>query len=178
MSAPHDKPPPRMTSLGEWIVHRDTTSEVENPYWDLEEPEPHPDPTLGCVRRGVCCRTSPGWFAPGEAEAAAAAREMTPDEFVRTFLIIDGAEVDGEWVHVFAPVKVGREGAPVVELARPVDDLYRALRGTCVFFDGSGCGIYESRPYECRRYDCTAEPEDNPNHDEIARMWWQAEREG
>ena len=166
-----------MSSLGEWIVRRDDAEDVENPYWDLEEPEPHPDPSLGCIRRGVCCQSSPGWFAPGEVERAAAVRGEEVDAFVRAHLIVDGLELDGVWVHVFAPVKTGRGGEPVVPTARPVDDLYRAFRGTCTFFDGEGCGIYEARPYECAGYVCTIEPEDNPSHEAIARMWRDQEAE-
>ena len=147
------------------------------PYWDLEEPEPHPDPSLGCIRRGVCCKSSPGWFAPGEVERAADAMEMAADAFVRAYLVVDGLEVDGEWTHVFAPAKVGRDGAPVVPTARPVDDLYRAFRGTCIFYEGAGCGIYSARPYECEHYVCTQEPSDNPSHEDIARMWRNEEAE-
>ncbi len=171
MSEPKDKSGMRMSGLGEWIVRREGVEDVENPYWDLEAAEPHPDPSLGCIRRGVCCKSSPGWFAPGEVEGAAATRGMEVDAFVRAYLIVDGCEVDGAWVHVFAPVKAGRDGEPVIDTARPVDDLYRAFRGTCIFYDGTGCGIYEARPHECRHYDCTHEPEDNPMHEDIARMW-------
>ncbi|MGM0574393.1 MAG: YkgJ family cysteine cluster protein [Myxococcota bacterium] len=151
---------------------------MENPYWDLEEPQPHPDPSLGCIRRGLCCRSSPGWFAPGGVERAAELRDMTPDDFVRTYLVVDWIEVDGERVHVFAPAKVGRDGEPLVEPATRVDVLYQAFRGTCIFYGDGGCGIYEARPLECRRYDCTNAPEDNPTHASIARMWRDAAGEG
>ena len=164
--------------MGEWIVHRADAPDVENEYWDLEEPEPHPDPSQGCIRRGVCCQSNPGWFAPGEAEVAAASRGLTPDAFVRQYLIVDGTEVDGEWVHVFAPVKVGRGLEPVVDTGRPVDDLYRVLRGRCVFYEEDGCQIYQARPYECQHYDCTNDPEDNPRHENIARMWRGDEAKG
>ena len=167
---------PRLAALGEWIVRRDDASDEENPYWDLEEPEPHPDPSLGCVRRGVCCKSSPGWFAPGEVEQAAALMGMEPDALVRSHLIVDGMEVGGRFVHVFAPVKLGRDEVPAFEPGRPVDRLYRVLRGTCTFYRGEqGCGIYEARPYECRHYDCTNPPSANPEHLEIAQMWLAAE---
>jgi len=102
---------------------------------------------------------------------------MDADAFVRAYLVVDGLEVDGAWVHVFAPVKAGRDGEPVVPTAQPVDDLYRAFRGTCIFYDGTGCGIYTARPYECQHYVCTNEPEDNPSHADIARMWRDQETE-
>ena len=143
----------------------------DNPYWLDEEPDPHPAPEKGCVRRGICCRTSPGWFGPGEADRAAATLGLEPDAFVRQFLVIDEAEVDGERVPVFVPVKLDRFGQPALPPASRVDDLYRFLRGPCVFFDGSGCRIYAARPIECERYVCTNAPEQNLSHEAIGRLW-------
>ncbi len=150
--------------------------EDENPYWTWDEQEAHPDPSKGCIRRGLCCKSNPGWFAPGEVEAAAALKGMEPDAFVRKYPVIDAIEVDGEAVHVFAPVKLGIDGKPAIPTASRTDGLYRALRGQCVFFglaaDGlAGCGIYEARPTECRLYICTNAPADNPTHEQIARLW-------
>ncbi|MCC6623432.1 MAG: YkgJ family cysteine cluster protein [Deltaproteobacteria bacterium] len=151
----------------------DTPAEVENPYWTWDEQAPHPNPELGCVRRGLCCKSSPGWFAPGEVEAAAALRGMEPDAFVRKYLVVDHQEVAGEVVHVFAPVKLGIDGRPAIPPASRTDALYRALRGQCVFYDvkAQGCGIYEARPTECRLYICTNAPADNPTHEGIALLW-------
>ncbi len=150
--------------------------EEENPYWTWDEQEAHPDPSKGCIRRGLCCKSNPGWFAPGEAEGAAALMGMAPDAFVRKYLVIDSIEVDGERVHVFAPVKLGIDGKPAIPTASRTDDLYRALRGQCIFFgtaaDGlPGCKIYGARPTECSRYICTNAPADNPTHEQIARLW-------
>lgn len=159
--------------LSEETVRREGYSEdaPENPYWLAEEPAPHPNPALGCIRRNLCCRTNPGWFAPGEVEAAAELLGMPPDELVRKFIIIDHIEVDGERVEVFAPVKLGRDGNPLIPPATRTDRLYQMLRSPCVFFNGKGCRIYGARPIECRRYVCTNEPEDNLSHEEIGRMW-------
>lgn len=148
----------------------------ENPYWTWDEQEPHPDPSKGCIRRGLCCKSNPGWFAPGEVEAAAALRGLEPDQLVRQFLVIDSIELDGERVFVFAPLKLGIDGKPAIPPASRADDLYRALRGQCIFYgtaaDGlGGCTIYEARPTECRRYVCTNAPADNPTHAQIARLW-------
>jgi Fe-S-cluster containining protein len=143
----------------------------ENPYWQQEEPAPHPNPELGCIRRGLCCKSSPGWFAPGEVEAAAALLELAPDEFARRYLIIDSVELDGERVEVFAPVKLDRLGEPALPPLSRADRLYRFLRGQCVFYGADGCGIYAARPLECRQYVCTNAPEDNPSHVAIARLW-------
>lgn len=146
---------------------------AENPYWDWDELPPHPNPELGCIRRGLCCKSNPGWFAPGEVEGAAALKGMEPDAFVRKYLVIDAIEVDGALVHTFAPLKLGLDKKPAIPPASRADQLYRTLRGQCIFYDekNSGCGIYEARPTECRLYVCTNAPGTNPTHEQIARMW-------
>jgi Fe-S-cluster containining protein len=68
-------------------------------------------------------------------------------------------------------VKLDRFGEPAFATATVVDGLYRALRGTCVFYTGTGCGIYEARPLECATYICTNAPEDNLTHEAIGRRW-------
>jgi len=168
--------------LGEETVRRldlaggDVDLEAENPYWTWDEIPPHPEPEKGCIQRGLCCRSSPGWFGPGEVEAAAGHLGMDADAFVRRFLVIDSIAIEGddgesEVVHVFAPLKLARDGKPALPPASRADALYRALRGTCIFYDGHGCGIYEARPTECREYICTRAPADNPSHEAIARLW-------
>ncbi|MFT7626107.1 MAG: Fe-S-cluster containining protein [Myxococcota bacterium] len=150
-------------------------TDATNPYWLAEEPAPHPSPEKGCIGRGLCCRSSPGWFAPGEVEAAAAHLSLTPDAFVREFAVIDGIEVDGERVEVFVPVKLDRFGEPAWTPGTRVDAWYGVLRGPCVFYRGKavGCGIYPVRPTECAEYICTKAPEDNPTHVGIAKLWRQ-----
>ena len=143
----------------------------ENPYWQEDE-SPPPPPGAGCVQRGLCCRTSPGWFAPGEVERAADLLGMDPDELVRTCLVIDSVELgEAGLVEVFTPVKLDRFGSPALEPARRVDDWYRLLHGPCIFYDGRGCRIYDARPIECRAYLCSNPPEANLSHEQIARMW-------
>ena len=149
----------------------DEAAQVENPYWAAEEPPPHPEPWRGCIRRGLCCRSSPGWFAPGEVEAAATFLGVTPDHLVRTALVIDAVDVDGERVEAFAPVKLDRFGQPALPPGTRTDALYRFLRGQCVFFDGAGCRIYGARPLECRGYVCTNADDDNPRREDIGRLW-------
>lgn len=141
----------------------------ENPYW--VDPPPHPCPEKGCIRRGLCCTSSPGWFGPGEVEGAAALLGMEPDAFVRQYCIIDSYELPDGRVEVFAPLKLGRDGAPALPPLARADELYRLLRGTCVFYEGHGCRIYEARPIECRVYVCTNPPEANLRHEQIARLW-------
>ena len=72
--------------------------------------------------------------------------------------------------------KLGIDGKPAIPTASRTDELYRALRGQCIFFgtasDGlPGCTIYGARPTECSRYVCTNAPADNPTHEQIARLW-------
>jgi len=156
----------------ESVVERPGAENIENPYWiDDEEAAPHPDPSLGCIRRGLCCKSSPGWFAPGEVERAAESLGMSPDAFARQFLVIDSTDVDGERVEVFAPLKLARDGTPAIAPLARADVLYRTLRGRCVFFEGEGCRIYAARPHECKHYVCTNAPELNPSHESIARLW-------
>ena len=131
----------------------------------------HPDPSLGCIRRNFCCRTNPGWFGPGEVEGAAAAIEMSVDEFIATYVVIDAVVVDGQKVEVFVPVKSGRDGKPLCPPATRVDELYLKSPSRCVFFVDKGCAIYKARPLECRGYSCTNADEDNPSKEEIGRMW-------
>ena len=146
-------------------------AEQVNPYWD-EPTDELPAREQGCIQRGHCCRTSPGWFGPGEIEQAAELLEITPEEFARQYLIIDGIKLDGMGlVEVFAPVKLDRFGEPALPPLSRVDDLYRYLKGQCVFFNGLGCRIYEARPIECRGYFCANPPEDNLSHGEIALFW-------
>ncbi len=163
--------------LGEHRRQTETTGPDvgENPYWD-EGDEP-PPPELGCIRRGLCCRTSPGWFGPGEVEQAAALLGLAPDAFVRQYCIVDRFEgAAGPPVFVFAPVKLDRFGAPALPPASLVDDWYRLLKGPCVFYDGHGCRIYAARPVECRAYLCSQPPERNLSHDAVAELWRTAAR--
>ena len=106
-------------------------------------------------------------------ERAAELMGLEPGEFVQRYIVIDQIEADGETVEVFAPVKLGRDGQPMYPTARRVDRLYQWLRGTCVFFTGDGCGIYEARPTECARYICTNAPEENMSPAELAQQWRQ-----
>lgn len=163
--------PKRLRIFGEEIRRTEHAEDVENPYWQAEESEPHPNPEAGCIRRGLCCRSSPGWFGPGEIEAAAALRGQSPRELVESALIIDSIEVDGVRVEVFAPVKLGRDGVPLVQPGTRVDRLYRMFRSPCVFFENEGCAIYEARPVECRHYVCTQREDEQLTHVEVAKLW-------
>lgn len=168
---------PKVKVLEERTERREGFSEdsEENPYWASEEPEPHPNPELGCVRRNLCCKSNPGWFVPHEVEKAAELLGMTPDAFVKAYVVIDHFEVGGRLVEAFVPVKMGRDGNPLIPTATRTDRLYQMLRSPCVFFNGSGCDIYDARPYECRLYVCT---EPALDREKIARQWMEPDSEG
>lgn len=159
--------------LSEEVRKRGESSGDENPYWQEEETPP-PSEAEGCIRRGACCRTSPGWFGPGEVEAAAQHLALTPDEFARRYLVIDGIELDEHGrVEVFAPLKLDRQGKPSLPPLSRADDWYRVLKGVCIFYDANakGCRIYAARPIECRHYFCGHDPQKNLSHEAIARSW-------
>lgn len=86
------------------------------------------------------CQHKPGWFAPGEAEQAAAGLGMTVHEFFVKFLQVD--YWDGETpIYLLTPALVDQEPGTVVS--------YPA--GACVFHQADGhCAIYAHRPHECR----------------------------
>jgi Fe-S-cluster containining protein len=136
----------------------------------------HSDPTSTdfplCQRKGDCCRSFPGWFAPGEVEKAAEFLGMTVDAFVRQYIIIDGITVEGYgWVDVFAPVRLNKHGEPALPPLSRADFFYRYFKGPCIFFKDNRCRIYPYRPVECRHYFCGQSPEQNLSHLKIAWMW-------
>ncbi len=150
--------------------------EPDDPRWTHVDPD-HPAPWLGCIRRGLCCRSNPGWFSPGEAERAAALLGLELAELVNGYLVVDHADTTVGRIEVYAPAKLGPDGRPVEPPGQRTSELYRLSSGVCVFYDGSGCTIYEARPSECRGYVCTNLPEDNQARLDIALLWLEASAE-
>ena len=118
--------------------------------------------------------SNPGWFAPGEAEEAAKAMGMDMGDFVNAFLVIDHARTTIGLIEGFAPAKIGPDQEHIQEPGTKTGPAYRHQPGRCVFYTGTGCLIYDARPYECRRYVCTNLPEDNPTRLELALKWLEA----
>lgn len=150
--------------------------------WAHVDPD-HPRPWDGCIRRGLCCRTSPGWFAPGEAERAAAHLGLEMGDFVNRYLVLDRIQTTIGRIEAFAPVKLGRDGEPVEPTGERTSDAYHLWQGACIFYGGeeAGCRIYPVRPLECRLYCCTNLPEDNPAKLDLGLLWlgaWQDARDG
>jgi Fe-S-cluster containining protein len=131
-----------------------------------------PTKEQGCIRRGLCCKNNPGWFAPGEVEKAADFLKMSTDQFIRSYLLIDGIHTpEYGWIDVFVPARLNRFGEFDLPPLSRVDDIYRFTSGPCVFYHENGCDIYPVRPIECRSYFCGNDPSEDLSHEEIAKMW-------
>lgn len=132
-----------------------------------------------CLRRGACCKHSPGWFAPGEAERAADHLGIDVGDFAQRYLIIDNTMVGELRVEVFAPVKVDEQGEALEGPNARISRVYHFMTGACVFYDepDKACRIHEARPIECRHYFCRQPQERNLGKEAIARMWLEARPE-
>ena len=126
-----------------------------------------------CVRRGACCKHSPGWFAPGEAERVAELLGLDIGEFVQRYLILDHVMIGNQRVEVFAPVKVDEEGQPLEGPNARISRVYHFMSGACIFYDAAGkaCAIHAARPIECRHYFCKQPEESNLSKEAIGEMW-------
>lgn len=98
-----------------------------------------------CDRCKGMCEHSPGWFAPGEAEGAAASMGLTLAAFFQRFLCVDWWEADeeiAEDVFVLSPRIEDQPGAMALRLPY----------GRCVFLTADqACAIHATKPMECRR---------------------------
>jgi Fe-S-cluster containining protein len=118
-----------------------------------------------CAKCQRGCTNKPGWFLPGEAEAAAPLLGMSLEEFFRTYLAVDWWE-HAEWldcereVFVLSPAIAGEE---------PGEEFPGDPRGTCVFYENGRCRIHAAKPHECRESLCTG-----PRgyvHEDTAKAW-------
>lgn len=125
------------------------------------------------MRRGDCCRNSPGWFGPGEAEQVAEHLGIEMEELVTQYLVLDNVRLDNLRVEVFAPVKVDREGVPIEGPNVRVSRVYHLMEGACIFYDADGraCRIHTARPIECRHYFCQQPESENLSKEAIGRLW-------
>ena len=132
-----------------------------------------------CVRRGACCRNSPGWFGPGEAERVAEHLGIDIAEFAQGYLVLDSVRIGNLRVEAFAPVKVDDDGQPIEGPNVRVSRVYLLMEGACIFYDAEGraCRIHEVRPVECRHYFCAQPEERNLSKEQIGRMWIDAASE-
>lgn len=122
---------------------------------------------MPCTREsGTCdfckagCTRKPGWFLPGEAEAAAEWMGVTLEEFFRQYLAVDWWEGDPD-IFLLSPAIRGDEtGAEF-----PGDP-----RGTCVFYEESRCRIHPVKPHECKDMWC-GDRTGSSVHYETAMAW-------
>ena len=120
--------------------------------------------TAGCSREsGTCgycqsgCTHKPGWFLPGEAEAAAEFMGMTLHDFFRAYLAVDWWEDEPD-IFLLSPAIQG-------EAAFPGDPC-----GTCVFYEDGRCRIHPVKPHECRARWCGDRSTSSVHHD-TAMAW-------
>lgn len=111
------------------------------------------------------CRRTPGWFAPGEAEKAAALLGMAFAEFTRKYLIRDYWSTRRDSIEVLAPVKLGPDGHPLQEPGSVATFGYAFERGRCAFLgDDDRCGIHAAKPRECREAMLCVPKEQKPDY--------------
>lgn len=99
--------------------------------------------SCACESCVECCTHTPGWFAPGEAEKAAALLGMTFEEF-RKRLIKDYWVEGPSNVYLWRPRKLAGDHGRDVASSWP-------RSGRCVFLTADNrCEIHEAKPMECR----------------------------
>jgi Fe-S-cluster containining protein len=90
---------------------------------------------FSCTQCGNCCTGPPGavWFSKAEGLAMAARMDMTEESFYATY----AHQLDGQWSLVESQTEAGFD---------------------CIFLDRktipgkATCGIYETRPAQCRTW--------------------------
>lgn len=111
------------------------------------------------------CSVKPGWFAPGEADKAAAHMGLPLGEFFAKYLAVDWWEADSEipqTTFVLSPAIVGEDTGTEF----PGDP-----RGRCVFYQDERCQIHPVKPVECRERWCGDKTPGRPVHREVAEAW-------
>jgi Fe-S-cluster containining protein len=115
-----------------------------------------------CPECRNACAHKPGWFLPGEAEAAAKAMNMDLQTFFAKYLAVDWWQAHPGNTYVLAPAIPGHEGR--MYPARPT--------GTCVLFKDGLCTIHGQHPHECRAHVHTdTHALVKTRHAEVARAW-------
>ena len=135
---------------------------------------------VACCGRGRCCENNPGWFAPGEMEAAAAWMKLPPEEFFSKYIVLQSVQLPNEpgrpVVEAYVPTKVDAAGQPLEGAGRRASRVYQFMSGPCVFYKEQRCAIHPARPLECRRYFCEQDASLNITHEEIGKLWYDAWR--
>ncbi len=135
---------------------------------------------VACCGRGRCCENNPGWFAPGEVEAAAEWMGMTPQAFVEKYLVLGSVRLTSEpgqpTVEAYVPTKVDQNGQPLDGAGKRPSRAYQFMVGPCTFYKEGRCAIHPVRPMECRGYFCEQDESLNISHQQIGKLWYDAWR--
>lgn len=108
-----------------------------------------------------CC-SEPGWLVPADWEKIAKRLEISKEELLNRYLVIDYL-ADGRGYHyVLAPVKVV-DGEPLVKPGERVPWVYAHMLGSCIFLKDNLCSLHPVKPLECTEYECTSTNSTN-NH--------------
>lgn len=108
------------------------------------------------------CTNCPGWFAPGEAEKAAAYLKMPLQEFFSKYLGVNWW-VDDEDIFLLAPATTRMQ---------PGNEYPSNPRGQCVFFEAGRCKIHPVKPKECACVShASTREEASQVHEGIAMEW-------
>jgi Fe-S-cluster containining protein len=118
-----------------------------------------------CAKCQRGCTTKPGWFLPGEAEAAAALLGMSLEGFFADYLAVDWWE-DAEWLDYEKNVYLL---SPAIRGESPGEEMPGDPRGTCVFYEEGRCRIHDAKPHECREAVCTQPA--GTIHKDTAQAW-------
>jgi Fe-S-cluster containining protein len=130
------------------------------------------NPVTCTKQSGTCaqcqdrCTQKPGWFLPGEAEAAARLLGMTMDDFFRAYLAVDWWE-SAEWLNYQEVFLL----SPAIRGKRPGTEMPGDPRGSCVFYENGRCRIHAAKPHECREALCTDPHDDGAGHRDTAEAW-------
>ena len=113
-----------------------------------------------CDKCKTACRTTPGWFLPGEAEALADYMGMPLKQVFDEYLAVNWF-VGPPMVFALAPALVEYDAGEEY----PADP-----RGTCVFLsDEDLCKIHPVKPHECAVQSCKTY--DKNLHEAVAKAW-------
>lgn len=121
-----------------------------------------------CASCVNACKTVPGWFAPGEAEKAAAFLNMPFEEFRDKHLIREyWCQTEGD-LYVYAP---RRQGVDEARTTASYGSAWR--RSPCVFLKNNRCTIHPVKPMECRLAGHTdsGECSNNNGREVVVRLW-------
>lgn len=108
---------------------------------------------MECRRCSNCCR-EPGWLIPADWEIIAKRLDITQEELLQRYLVIDYlADKTYGYRYVLAPVKVFQQ-KPLAKPGQRVPWNYAHLEGKCIFLKDNLCSLHPDKPVECREYQC------------------------